>query len=59
MLGHASYYPKFGFVPSIQFDIQSEYDVPAENFMILELVDGVLSGVSGVARYHSAFLELE
>lgn len=59
VLGHADYYPKFGFVPSLQFNIQCEYNVPAENFMILELEEGALSGVSGVAQYHPAFSELE
>ena len=27
VLGHPTYYPRFGFVPSINFNIKSEYDV--------------------------------
>ena len=58
LLGHAGYYPRFGFKPSIDYDISCEYDVPAENFMVLELVDGALSNVSGCIQYHPVFAEL-
>lgn len=58
LLGHADYYPRFGFVPSIQFGIRSEYDVPAENFMLLELKSGSLSNCEGIVRYHEAFANL-
>ena len=27
VLGHPEYYPQFGFVPSINYDIKSEYQV--------------------------------
>jgi putative acetyltransferase len=35
--GHPEYYPRFGFVPSINYDIRSEYEVPPDVFMIKEL----------------------
>lgn len=55
VLGHPTYYPRFGFVPSVDYGIKSEYDVPDEVFMVLELKPGALEGKSGTMRYHSAF----
>lgn len=58
VLGHAAYYPRFGFIPSSRFGIDSEYDVPEEVFMVLELEHEALSGRSGTIVYHRAFGEL-
>lgn len=58
VLGHPNYYPKFGFTPSASFGIKSDYDVPVEAFMLLELQAGYLNGHSGTVRYHDAFNEL-
>jgi putative acetyltransferase len=58
VLGHADYYPRFGFVPASRFGIGSEYDVPDDVFMALELEAGVLNGTSGTIRYHAAFANL-
>jgi putative acetyltransferase len=55
VLGHPSYYPRFGFQPAAHFGIGCEYDAPEEAFMLLELQPGYLRGVSGKARYHAAF----
>jgi putative acetyltransferase len=55
VLGHPDYYPKFGFVPSINYGIKSEYDVPDEAFMILELTPGSLNNHKGIIKYHEAF----
>lgn len=55
VLGHAGYYPRFGFLPASRYGIGCEYDVPDDVFMILELVEGILQGKSGTIRYHSAF----
>ena len=55
VLGHAGYYPRFGFVPASRFGIASEYDVPEDVFMALEIKRGVLRDKSGTARYHAAF----
>ena len=57
VLGHPSYYPRFGFVPASAKNIACEYDVPDEAFMLLELTAGYLSGVEGTIRYHDAFGE--
>ncbi|MFQ5569301.1 MAG: GNAT family N-acetyltransferase [Rhodothermales bacterium] len=58
VLGHPGYYPRFGFVVSTHYGITSEYDVPAEVFMVKELTAEALSGVQGVVRYHPVFNEL-
>jgi putative acetyltransferase len=55
VLGHAEYYPRFGFQPASRFGIGCEYDVPDDVFMALELLPGALAGKSGTIRYHPAF----
>lgn len=55
VLGHAEYYPRFGFVPAARFGLRSEYDVPDDVFMVVELVTGALKGKTGTIRYHPAF----
>jgi putative acetyltransferase len=55
VLGHPSYYPRFGFVPASRFGLRCEYDAPDEAFMALELRPGSLDGARGTIRYHAAF----
>jgi putative acetyltransferase len=55
VLGHAAYYPRFGFSPASRYGLSCEYDVPDDVFMATELTPGALSGTSGVIRYHAAF----
>jgi putative acetyltransferase len=55
VLGHPSYYPRFGFVPASRYDLRYEQPVPDEAFMALELAPGALSGVAGIVRYLPAF----
>ncbi len=55
VLGHPDYYPKFGFVPSATYGIKSEYEVPVEAFMILELVPNSLKDHQGIIKYHELF----
>ena len=58
VVGHASYYPRFGFVRASRFGIRCEYDVPDEVFMATELMPGALAGKSGTIRYHAAFVSV-
>jgi putative acetyltransferase len=59
VLGHADYYPRFGFMPaSSHFGLVSEYDVSDPEFMALELHAGVLQDKAGTVRYQSAFATL-
>lgn len=55
VLGHPDYYPRFGFMPASRFGITSEYDVPDEVFMLIELRPGSLQGTSGEVIYSDAF----
>jgi len=55
VLGHADYYPRFGFVPASELSLGCEYDVPANAFLVRELQDGALKGLSGTIRYHPIF----
>lgn len=58
VLGHADYYPRFGFRPADDFGLRCEYDVPPEVFMALELEPDALRDVSGLVEYHHAFSEV-
>jgi putative acetyltransferase len=55
VLGHPTYYPRFGFVPASRYGIRSEYEVPDEAFMILAWQPEVLRDRSGVVRYQPEF----
>jgi len=55
VLGHANYYPRFGFTPASLKGLRSEYDVPDEVFMVTELVAGALEGRRGLVKYHPEF----
>lgn len=52
VLGHPTYYPRFGFSPRLATLLQAPFSGPA--FMALELVPGALTG-GGVVRYPVAF----
>lgn len=55
VVGHAEYYPRFGFVPAHRHGLRCEYEVPADVFMVAELEAGALNGASGLVRYDDAF----
>jgi putative acetyltransferase len=55
VVGHRDYYPRFGFQPAAAFNLRSEYDVPDDVFMALELTPNYLQGKAGTIHFHSAF----
>lgn len=55
VLGHEYYYPRFGFVPTSRWQIHPPFQVPANVYMGLELVEGGLQHVSGIVRYPAEF----
>jgi putative acetyltransferase len=55
VVGHPSYYPRFGFSPASGFGFKCEFDVPDEVFMVAELFPGALAGQSGLVHFHEAF----
>ncbi|HJV20525.1 MAG TPA: N-acetyltransferase [Sediminibacterium sp.] len=55
VLGHKHYYPKFGFVPTYKWNIKSPFDVPADAFMGIELIDDGLKNMYGTVKYPKEF----
>jgi putative acetyltransferase len=55
VLGHPEYYPRFGFAPASRYGIRSEYDVPDEVFMAMELQEGALTACAGTVKYQPEF----
>lgn len=54
VLGHAEYYPRFGFRPASQFGVTASFAPPAENFLALVLNPDV-AAPSGEIAYAAAF----
>ncbi|MEM7103381.1 MAG: N-acetyltransferase [Bacteroidota bacterium] len=57
LLGHAGYYPRFGYRRASDFNIRLPFEVPDENSMAIELVEKGLSGVNGTVEYDKVFFE--
>ncbi|MFA0962800.1 GNAT family N-acetyltransferase [Roseivirga sp. BDSF3-8] len=55
VLGHESYYPRFGFEPASRWGIKAPFEVPDAAFMALPLAEDGLEGVSGTVRYAASF----
>ena len=55
VLGHPSYYPRFGFEPAKKYGIKSPFPAPDEAFMAIELEPGSLAGISGTVEFPEAF----
>lgn len=57
VLGHPSYYPRLGFVPSRHYGVYCAYLPPDHDaFMVLELQPGALDGRQGLVAFHPAFM---
>jgi putative acetyltransferase len=55
VVGHAEYYPRFGFTPASKHSIRCEWDLPDDVFMIAVLDPLKMQGVSGLAKYRHEF----
>jgi putative acetyltransferase len=55
VVGHADYYPRFGFRPARPFGMTCEWDVPDNVFLLLVLDPGKMQGVSGMVKYRHEF----
>lgn len=55
LLGHANYYPKFGYQPTKKYGIKLPFDVPEENAMLIELTPNTLKNTSGIVAYPKEF----
>ena len=54
VLGHAHFYPRFGFSPKLAAHLESPFS-GSDSFMALELVPGALDGVVGRVQYPPPF----
>jgi predicted N-acetyltransferase YhbS len=57
LLGHAGYYPRFGYEQADRYGIALPFDVPKENVMVLALREGALEGLRGTVEYAPEFFE--
>jgi len=57
LLGHANYYPRFGYQQADKFGIELPFDVPKENCMVIELVENGLKHVNGTVEYPKEFYQ--
>ena len=55
VLGHADYYPRFGYTKAVLFDIKAPVEVPDDYYMAMEVYPGALDDVAGVVEYDEAF----
>ena len=55
VLGHTTYYPRFGFAPAVRFGLTFADAPPRDAFMAMELVPGALADASGRVRYAPEF----
>lgn len=53
VLGHPTYYPRFGFEPASRYGCRCQWDVPDDVFMVRWLRVRQVAG--GLALYHEAF----
>ena len=58
VLGHAEYYPRFGFVPAGPKGLHYQSEEFDPHFFVLELHENALDGVQGLVEFHPAFDEV-
>jgi putative acetyltransferase len=57
LLGHPSYYPRFGYRMAKIWGLTNPWGINDEPFMAIELVEGSLEGKAGMVIYPDAFNE--
>jgi putative acetyltransferase len=55
VLGHAEFYPRFGFKPASKYGVTCEWEVPDDVFMLLVLDEKRMRGMTGKSRYRPEF----
>jgi len=55
VVGHADFYPRFGFVRADRYGIRAPFEVPPQAFMACELTTAALAGITGVVSYPPEF----
>ncbi|MEI8113101.1 MAG: N-acetyltransferase [Bacteroidia bacterium] len=58
LIGHPEYYPRFGYRKASVWGIKTHIPLPSDDvFMAVELIEGALSGVSGMVIFPPEFGE--
>jgi putative acetyltransferase len=55
VIGHPTFYPRFGFRPAMRYGLTCEWDVRSEAFMVKILNPEVGDRLHGMARYRAEF----
>jgi putative acetyltransferase len=55
VVGHPEYYPRFGFTQAKRKGFDCEFPAPDEAWMVLELYEGALKGISGTVKFQPEF----
>jgi predicted N-acetyltransferase YhbS len=56
LLGHPEYYPRFGYKPASSWGVKTRIPLPSDDvFMAVELIEGGLTGVSGLVVFPPEF----
>lgn len=56
VMGHTDYYAKFGFRKASLFGIRSGFSAPEDTYLAIELIEGSLKNIKGLAEYPAQFL---
>ncbi|QQK08826.1 GNAT family N-acetyltransferase [Miniphocaeibacter halophilus] len=57
VLGSENYYPKFGYIPASKLGIKSPFNVPDENFMVVDFLKQNIK-INETVKYPKEFFEL-
>lgn len=57
VLGHPTYYSRFGYTPASKWNIKAPFDIPDEVFMAIELVPNSLKHTNGKVEYAQEFFD--
>jgi putative acetyltransferase len=55
LIGHPTYYPRFGFLPGSRYGLKLNFSVPDDVFMALPLRPDGLDGIQGTFAFPPAF----
>ncbi len=58
LIGHSSYYPKFGFKPARPIGLElKQFEVPDDVFMVYEVLENTRRRIEGELQYPKTFFE--
>jgi predicted N-acetyltransferase YhbS len=57
LIGHAAYYPRFGYRVAADFSITFPFEIPKENGMVIALKEGILAEINGMVIYPDVFFK--